>query len=1620
MSDTARRDVLLVIRAKEEGARAIDTASDALRRLFETQQDVGDGAKATGADLLKLLGDIKKVETAYGAIDGAANKADSAFNRQQHKLAGTRAELAAIKGQIEGVGRAIEKAQADIVETKLGGVVKNSKGDILDHSALIGQITAAKAALGSLQSTEARLAASIKVQEQAIGEAESSLQQLGSIANAAEAALVAVGGSGAREMLEAKVATEKATAALREQAAAARDEVAARAAQGRVNSVLGVNEPKSGAAAASAAVFEEHARAVRDAAAAEAELASRARTLMAQVDPVAAAQGRVNVELEEARSLYLAGALSATQYAAAQQAILDKGAALIAKLDGTAETAREAARAEAEMAQKAAALRAQIDPLAHIQDRLNQELKEARDLYRAGKISAQELALAERVLAHDAKGAADALERQGKGERGKVGLFGLKPYELTNLGYQANDVVTQLASGTSVAQTLAQQGGQLIQIFPRVGAAILGALANPVILGAAAGLFVVFAAVRKVTGEEKRVRTFAGALEAMGDGARYDAQALSDAARRLDRFGMSAEDAVQSVRRFIREGLNPELIERFGRAAANAALVVGSEAKDAANQIAEGFSGSFDAIARLDDEMNFLTATEREQIRLMFESGRASDARAAAWKRFEQRMDIAAEKARGSWSRAARGLSNVWDSFIGAVAEAPEIQALVHLLGELGDASAELDRGTKANIDTSAIDKQIDRLKKKLTSTKDMLRNAILSPEGGQQLVGEMVRIEAQIAALERRRAQVLARPIDPADPQSGQEQKRLAGIRAEELASLKVVDLEQKLDEARRRGNAARAAAIAGEIEYQRVLNQTKDAAKAQSARVVAERQENVRTESQQVQSGQALLRTANRYEGYNENNRNQRAVLMEMFRQAGITIDPAKLAWCAAFINAVLAANGLPTAKGAGGGPTTRAADFKSYGTGVGLADARPGDIVVLRPQARGASGHVGLFSGFDEKGDVRLTAGNQGGSKKVSTQTFGRGEVVAVRRPGLADQDAAFLAQADQQRLERQQSFNELLAEEAERRGRTVSQAKALLGLSGEAYLTEQRRQAVDNAVWNAEQQAKRQAIELTKEQREEIERTAAAEWDALNAKEKATRPIEELSRQRDALLESIKAARRAGEDAIGDALEKDLTSVDDALKQAIVSASKFWGELGTPEAEAALLGLGNLRDSMRRTIGEMRQARVDMIQEERQAVIGRIATAREAGDTALATGLEQRLSEVNARLEKAIDSAVTFHEAFDSPEARTARTNLAALRDDIQKTQEQLRLDQMNNELGQFQAQRAEFQEMITFYRSIGEMDVANELRADLRGLDADLLKAIDSLEKFWSQSSRPEAQATLLNLQNLRNQIIASQAEFRIAAGDIQQAFAGGMVNAVNQWAQALGESRNAITATWEAARGFAADFLRQLAMMLLQAAALKVAMKIGFGKVANGMNSLLNVAPLVLASQGMKMAGDKVVAGGVAVGLGAGALAVSAASLMAAAQMLIVANSAGQAGVMHTGGIVGSGGTTRAAHPAWFANATRFHTGGVIGLRPREIPIIAERGEEMLTRDDPRHILNGGGQGGTAGAGGDYPPITVVNAIDAGDFVSKGMNTRVGGRAVLNFIRANASAVRAAMGGSGG
>jgi hypothetical protein len=92
----------------------------------------------------------------------------------------------------------------------------------------------------------------------------------------------------------------------------------------------------------------------------------------------------------------------------------------------------------------------------------------------------------------------------------------------------------------------------------------------------------------------------------------------------------------------------------------------------------------------------------------------------------------------------------------------------------------------------------------------------------------------------------------------------------------------------------------------------------------------------------------------------------------------------------------------------------------------------------------------------------------------------------------------------------------------------------------------------------------------------------------------------------------------------------------------------------------------------------------------------------------------------------------------------------------------------------------------------------------------------------------------------------------------------------------------------------------------------------------------------------------------------------------------------------HTGAVAGIEGRPRMIPAAAMAGARRMHKGG---LAANEVPMILERGEEVLTRRDPRHRYNQGGAGMT------FAPAMVFNVENKG---SQPMQVRQNGPAMMS------------------
>ncbi|NEJ83178.1 hypothetical protein GR268_42630, partial [Rhizobium leguminosarum] len=91
----------------------------------------------------------------------------------------------------------------------------------------------------------------------------------------------------------------------------------------------------------------------------------------------------------------------------------------------------------------------------------------------------------------------------------------------------------------------------------------------------------------------------------------------------------------------------------------------------------------------------------------------------------------------------------------------------------------------------------------------------------------------------------------------------------------------------------------------------------------------------------------------------------------------------------------------------------------------------------------------------------------------------------------------------------------------------------------------------------------------------------------------------------------------------------------------------------------------------------------------------------------------------------------------------------------------------------------------------------------------------------------------------------------------------------------------------------------------------------------------------------------------------------------------------------------------------------RYHTGGIAGLRPDEVPAVLKKNEEVLTEQDPRHRFNAGGE--KEGASGGGQPIKQVLVLDQRD-LSNAVASSHGEKVVITHIKNNAPTIRKMLG----
>lgn len=1091
---------------------------------------------------------------------------------------------------------------------------------------------------------------------------------------------------------------------------------------------------------------------------------------------------------------------------------------------------------------------------------LTQQITKLREygtvLTQAG-IDVNDLATAQGRLQAAATKTAGATANLNKAQAGGgVGKFlGLKPYEIQNLSFQLNDVFTQLASGTSITQTFAQQGGQILQIFPQMIGQI-GKLV-PWILGIGVVLGPVIAAFHQLGEEAKSQRQFAGALALSADGARYQAQALAELSHEMDVYGGSLKDAKSAVSSFVKEGLRTDQLEAFGKAAQDLADVTGKKVPEAAQALAEGFTGGFDAIVKLNEQYDFLTAAELEHIRVLYDQGEAVQASEEAFDKFSTKLDAAATASRTDWQVSIRNLTGAWDNFLHTIGDVLPISEVTGFINDLAGSV-----------------RVLTSLLPKARAARDAAMSDSQTGQGDPRAAG---------AARTARLAQV---PL-------------VGGL----LAGMSALGQKDKETQAVERFKAAQEALAA---QFKKITTgQT--------------------TVVQQATQAQLTART-----------NILRSLDEELEKSKGLT-DARRIELA-----------GIKAVREATNAGITDKGDLDTI-------RARAGEVA----KADNAKRNAAKAAKQDRKDEAAARKAEAEENKRQQLQLQVMGQLRTLNAKGQRGQ------------VEDLQARLKTIDDEYQKIFETLDKLKKAGGATVDGKSFDQI---------TAEVNAGKVLLKQQEEQQFHQEKIAA------------------LEKVREARLDSINARVRSGSITAvqGYAEAQEVTSdIEDqitaAAEAALVFAKALRSAKPDPEleafianAEATLAGQKNKQQSAVANLGKSlfsnQQSDLDAVISSRDKIVAN----------------EQRLAETGMRTQ--LDAQANIQAAYVGTRAR------------------------------------------------ILEMADAQE------ALAKSLLATKDISPEVY--------EGMITDLALIRQGTVQLDANLVALQQSVTGGFTTGFTDAFNTVTTAIGQAidgtgswSDALSSLEDGVRAFGAAFLKTIGDALVQMLALQAIKSIPFlGDMQNGLASKIMdftglatgaaslaapSATLAAGAAGLTtgaaaLAAPSTALAGASTGLVAGAaglttaaaawqilipqLAAAAAALAAAAAAQTAANAVG---VFHGGGTIGPGraNRSRVVSPSIFSGAPRYHDGTVVGLKSDEQAAILQNGEEVLDKDSPRNVLNGGGMGGNmsslaAIAAKLRPQVRVVNAIDSGDFVSKGLDTPAGQQAVMNFIRSKASAIK--------
>lgn len=326
---------------------------------------------------------------------------------------------------------------------------------------------------------------------------------------------------------------------------------------------------------------------------------------------------------------------------------------------------------------------------AELQGRANEYLERSQPLLQAQARYAKELAEIEemrslRLLSQEQaiEAQADALHRLNVIQSAQsIGGNRLNRAEMTNIGYQVNDIVTMMASGSNPFQILATQGPQIYQILAgsrggvaagikEIGRAFVEMM-TPVRV--ASGLLVTTAIAAALAWNRYHASIQAVERSLMGLGRGTEAtsrQLIEGAEAAASGAGLSNRESRQVTSTLAATGrISTQIYGDMIKSAKDYAAITGQDIPDAMGELASRLADPARGAAELDKQFNLFNATQLKAIEQMARSGDKMGAQRAIMQALGPAISGAAEKT-SVWARAWNEVANFASNAADAVGKA--------------------------------------------------------------------------------------------------------------------------------------------------------------------------------------------------------------------------------------------------------------------------------------------------------------------------------------------------------------------------------------------------------------------------------------------------------------------------------------------------------------------------------------------------------------------------------------------------------------------------------------------------------------------------------------------------------------------------------------------------------------------------------------------------------------------------------------------------------------------------------------------------------------------------------------------------------------------------------------